>query len=107
MGARVIESTSPADGVTVITLNRPAARNAVNVELAAALIEAIRESLDLKDDDLDLTTASLAAVGNLSSASVLNVLADTVALGRFTPGTPGLMMALGPGFCSELVLLEG
>lgn len=41
MGARVIESTSPADGVTVITLNRPAARNAVNVELAAALIEAI------------------------------------------------------------------
>ncbi|MBK7622182.1 MAG: type III polyketide synthase [Kineosporiaceae bacterium] len=71
------------------------------------VIEAIRESLDLKDDDLDLTTASLAAVGNLSSASVLNVLADTVALGRFTPGTPGLMMALGPGFCSELVLLEG
>lgn len=71
------------------------------------VIEAIIDSLDLKDDALDLTTASLAAVGNLSSASVLNVLADTVALGRFTPGTPGLMVALGPGFCSELVLLEG
>jgi enoyl-CoA hydratase len=29
------------DGVAVITLNRPAARNAVNVELATALIEAV------------------------------------------------------------------
>jgi len=29
------------DGVAVLTLNRPAARNAVNVELAAALVEAV------------------------------------------------------------------
>ncbi len=29
------------DGVAVVTLNRPAARNAVNVELAGALVEAI------------------------------------------------------------------
>jgi enoyl-CoA hydratase len=38
----------PTDGVAVITLNRPAARNAVNVELAAALIEAVEASQDAR-----------------------------------------------------------
>lgn len=32
------------DGIAVVTLNRPAARNAVNVELAAALVDAIDAS---------------------------------------------------------------
>jgi alkylresorcinol/alkylpyrone synthase len=48
----------------------------------------------------------LARVGNLSSASVLHVLADTLAERPPPPGTPGLLLAMGPGFCSELVLLE-
>lgn len=71
------------------------------------VIRAITETLGLDDGALDLTTASLAAVGNLSSVSVLHVLADTIANGRFTAGGPAVMMALGPGFCSELVQLEG
>ena len=45
-------------------------------------------------------------VGNLSSASVLHVLRDTLAERRPPPGTPGLLLAMGPGFCSELVLLR-
>jgi alkylresorcinol/alkylpyrone synthase len=69
------------------------------------VIEAIQDALSLPADALELTWRSLAAVGNLSSASVLHVLQDTVH--KHPPaGTPVLLMAMGPGFCSELVLLE-
>jgi len=68
------------------------------------VIEAIVASLDLPDDALELTWRSLADVGNLSSSSVLHVLRDTIAKGP--AAGPGLMMAMGPGFCSELVLLQ-
>ena len=36
----------------------------------------------------------------------LHVLADTLAERPPPPGTHGLLMAMGPGFCSELVLLR-
>src|SRR5206468_1673024 len=65
------------------------------------VIEAIQDALDLPADALELTWRSLAAVGNLSSSSVLHVLQDTV-LKHPPAGTPGLLMAMGPGFCSEL-----
>ena len=68
------------------------------------MIEAILESLSLPLDALDLTWQSLAAVGNMSSSSVLHVLRDTIA--EKPPAGPGVMMAMGPGFCSELVLLQ-
>ena len=69
------------------------------------VIESIVDSLGLPDDALELTWRSLSEVGNLSSASVLHVLRDTIAK-RPTAGSPGLMMAMGPGFCSELVMLR-
>ncbi|BBX04692.1 type III polyketide synthase [Mycolicibacterium moriokaense] len=69
------------------------------------IIESITEALDLPEDALELTWRSLAAVGNLSSASVLHVLRDTIAK-RPPKGSPGVLMAMGPGFCSELVLLR-
>jgi alkylresorcinol/alkylpyrone synthase len=69
------------------------------------VIEAITATLGLSDDALELTWRSLAEVGNLSSASVLHVLRDTIAK-RPEAGSSGLMMAMGPGFCSELVLLR-
>ncbi|WP_099039027.1 type III polyketide synthase [Mycobacterium neglectum] len=69
------------------------------------VIEAIVSTLGLDDDALELTWRSLAEVGNLSSASVLHVLRDTMAK-RPPAGSPGLLMAMGPGFCSELVLLR-
>jgi alkylresorcinol/alkylpyrone synthase len=68
------------------------------------VIEAIVDSLGLDDDALELTWRSLADVGNLSSSSVLHVLHDTIA--KHPAAGPGLMMAMGPGFCSELVLLQ-
>lgn len=70
------------------------------------VIDALRDTLGLTDHDLALTRASLAQIGNLSSASVLHVLADTLRDRPPAPGSYGLLMALGPGFCSELVLLR-
>lgn len=69
------------------------------------VIEAITATLGLADNALELTWRSLAEVGNLSSSSVLHVLRDTLA-DKPATGTPGLLMAMGPGFCSELVLLR-
>lgn len=69
------------------------------------VIEAITATLGLPHDALELTWRSLAEVGNLSSASVLHVLRDTIAK-RPPAGSPGVLMAMGPGFCSELVLLR-
>ncbi|WP_373870288.1 type III polyketide synthase [Planomonospora parontospora] len=69
------------------------------------VLEAVSEALRLPPGALDVTWRSLADVGNLSSSSVLHVLRDTIAL-RPPPGTPGLIIAMGPGFCSELVLLR-
>jgi alkylresorcinol/alkylpyrone synthase len=70
------------------------------------VIDAIVQALELPDDALDVTRRSLAEIGNLSSSSVLHVLEQTLAEGRPTPGTPGVLMAMGPGFCAELVLLQ-
>jgi alkylresorcinol/alkylpyrone synthase len=68
------------------------------------VIEAIVSSLGLADDALELTWRSLADVGNLSSSSVLHVLRDTIA--KHPAAGPGMLMAMGPGFCSELVLMQ-
>ena len=70
------------------------------------VLEAVETSLGLPADALGLTWRSLEEVGNLSSASVLHVLRDTLAQRRPAPGTYGLMIAMGPGFCSEFVLLQ-
>ena len=69
------------------------------------VIEAITDPLGLPPQALELTWRSLGEIGNLSSASVLHVLRDTIA--KPPPSeSPGLMIAMGPGFCSELVLLR-
>lgn len=70
------------------------------------VIDAMVRALEVDASALDVTRRSLAAVGNLSSASVLHVLADTLAADLPAPGTPGVLLAMGPGFCAELVLLE-
>ncbi len=69
------------------------------------VINAIGKSLELPPEALELTWRSLGEIANLSSASVLHILRDTIA--KPPPsGSPGLMLATGPGFCSELVLLR-
>jgi alkylresorcinol/alkylpyrone synthase len=70
------------------------------------VLEAMEESLELPKGALDVTWRSLQEVGNLSSTSVLLVLADTIDAHRPPPGSWGMLLAMGPGFCSELVLLR-
>ena len=70
------------------------------------VLETMQETLDLPPGALDVTWRSLREVGNLSSTSVLLVLEETIAKHRPAPGSWGLLTAMGPGFCSELVLLR-
>ena len=70
------------------------------------VIEAIQVALDLDHDDLAITWQSLNKIGNLSSASVLHVFQDTLVHRPAAEGDWGIVMAMGPGFCSELVLLR-
>jgi alkylresorcinol/alkylpyrone synthase len=70
------------------------------------VIEALEAALEVPREAVRLTWESLARVGNLSSASVLHVLEDTLRARPPAPGTHGVLLAMGPGFCSELVLLR-
>jgi alkylresorcinol/alkylpyrone synthase len=70
------------------------------------VLTALEGALDLETSDTALTWQSLREVGNLSSASVLHVLEQT--LEQSPPGdeAPAVLLAMGPGFCAELVLLR-
>ncbi|PUA80141.1 type III polyketide synthase [Nocardioides currus] len=70
------------------------------------VIEALEAALEVPREAVQLTWDSLARVGNLSSVSVLHVLEDTLRERPPEPGSHGVLMAMGPGFCSELVLLR-
>ena len=70
------------------------------------VLEAFEEALEVPRAKLQRTWDSLQNAGNLSSASVLFVLADLLDAQEAKPGDRGLLLAMGPGFCSELVLLE-
>ncbi len=70
------------------------------------VLQAMQEGLELADDALNLTWRSLRELGNLSSTSVLLVLRDTLLEQRPAAGSWGVLLAMGPGFCSELVLLR-
>ena len=70
------------------------------------VLQAMEQALGLKDGELDVTWRSLREVGNLSSTSVLLVLQETMAEHRPPAGSYGMITAMGPGFCSELVLLQ-
>jgi alkylresorcinol/alkylpyrone synthase len=69
------------------------------------VLEAMQEALDLPEASLDGAWRTLREVGNLSSTSVLLVL-EEVLESQPPPGSWALMSAMGPGFCSELVLLR-
>jgi alkylresorcinol/alkylpyrone synthase len=69
------------------------------------VIDAVENALDLPADAFDRTRNSLRDNGNLSSVSVLDILHATMA-DPPSPGSIGLMIAMGPGFSAELVLLS-
>lgn len=70
------------------------------------VLDAMAQALEVPASALGVTWASLEAIGNLSSASVLHVLADTLADHPPPPGSHGVLLAMGPGFCLEMVLLQ-
>jgi alkylresorcinol/alkylpyrone synthase len=70
------------------------------------VIQAIESGLELDEHALDQSRECLAAAGNMSSASVLMVLDKTLSRFQPEPGTYGLLMAMGPAFCAELVLIQ-
>jgi alkylresorcinol/alkylpyrone synthase len=70
------------------------------------VLRAFEEALGLDGNALEVTWSHLARLGNLSSASVLMVLGDTLGERRPARGSRGLVIAMGPGFCAELVLLQ-
>jgi alkylresorcinol/alkylpyrone synthase len=70
------------------------------------VLAALEEGLGLAPDALAASREVLANVGNLSSASVLYLLDDYRRRRLPAPGTYGLLLAMGPAFCAELVLLR-
>jgi alkylresorcinol/alkylpyrone synthase len=69
------------------------------------VLEAVEQALDVPTDELRHSWQSMRDNGNISSASVLDVLNRTVAEPP-APGSLGLMLAMGPGFSFELLLLS-
>jgi alkylresorcinol/alkylpyrone synthase len=70
------------------------------------VLEAVEEALELRDGQLAVSWECLARFGNFSSGSVLRVLEEVMLNRRPAPGTPGVIMAMGPGFCSEMILVR-
>jgi alkylresorcinol/alkylpyrone synthase len=70
------------------------------------VLNAIQDTLDLPTDALKKSWDTLKRFGNLSSASVLLVLEETLVNGAPEPGTYGVLLAMGPGFCAEMLLLQ-
>jgi alkylresorcinol/alkylpyrone synthase len=70
------------------------------------VLEATATALGITKKDLEASWECLRKVGNLSSTSVLLVLEDFFKHRRPDPGTLSILAAMGPGFCSELVLLR-
>lgn len=71
------------------------------------VLEAYEESLKIPPGKLDLSEKILRENGNMSSCTVLYVLDEFLREKRIGSGEIGLISALGPGFSSELLLLEG
>ncbi|HTU33201.1 MAG TPA: 3-oxoacyl-[acyl-carrier-protein] synthase III C-terminal domain-containing protein [Candidatus Acidoferrum sp.] len=70
------------------------------------VLEATQTALGLSSKDLEPSWNCLRKVGNISSTSVLLVLEDVYMQKRPAPGELSILAAMGPGFCSELVLLR-
>ncbi|MCC6586035.1 MAG: type III polyketide synthase [Bryobacterales bacterium] len=70
------------------------------------ILEATEESLGITREDLATSWECLRKTGNLSSASVLCVLEQFLMNKRPAPGTWSILAAMGPAFCSEVVLLR-
>jgi alkylresorcinol/alkylpyrone synthase len=72
----------------------------------ARILDAAGRALGLSDSDLEPSRRVLRSYGNMSSPSVLFVLAEAMAAGRHQPGSYGVLAAFGPGLGIETALLR-
>lgn len=70
------------------------------------VLSAMQAGLGLSDHDVRFAWKVLAEQGNLSSTSVLMALDETLQAGGVEVGERGMLLAMGPAFCSEFVLFE-
>jgi alkylresorcinol/alkylpyrone synthase len=70
------------------------------------IIEAVTEEFGLAEHALQGSRDTLAKIGNISSPTVLCILDQMLAADQPSPGAYGLMIAMGPGFSQEVLLLQ-
>ena len=70
------------------------------------VIQALEDGLGISDEALTLSWETLAKAGNISSASVLVILDKFMKRYKPNQGAYGVLMAMGPAFSAELVLLR-
>jgi alkylresorcinol/alkylpyrone synthase len=70
------------------------------------LLSFMEAELELTRADTEISWDVLRRFGNLSSASVLFILQETMARREMPPESYGLLMAFGPGFTAEMILLQ-
>ena len=70
------------------------------------LLSFMEEELELSAQDTEPSWDVLRRYGNLSSASVLFILQEWMRRREVAPGSYGLLMAFGPGFTAEMILLQ-
>ena len=100
--AGVIEGAFPAEVAAVLGERGLDGLAMVAHPGGPRILDAFAAALDLPRDRFARSWDSLAAKGNMSSASVLHVLADTLAAGEHD----ALVFAVGPGVTAEFVVME-
>ncbi|MFA6237602.1 MAG: 3-oxoacyl-[acyl-carrier-protein] synthase III C-terminal domain-containing protein [Bacteriovorax sp.] len=70
------------------------------------VLDALSQTLGLDRSKLSLSWQSLAQYGNVSAASVINVLERTIQKNDILHGRAGLMTAMGPAFSLEMSLVR-
>ena len=66
----------------------------------------MEDELGLTHTDTQFSWDVLRRFGNLSSASVLFILQEWMSKREMASGSYGLLMAFGPGFTAEMILLQ-
>ncbi len=70
------------------------------------IIQAIEDEFALPESALQPSRDALAKVGNISSPTVLYILDQTLSAEPPPAGSYGLLLAMGPGFSQEAILLQ-
>ena len=87
-------------------LDREALQHYIAHPGGAKVLDAVREALDLRVEDLHLSEDLLNQQGNISSVSVLVVLENWLRSKAANAEGYGLLFAFGPGFSAELILIK-